>query len=33
MCIDPEKEIFASLGGVDKSLIVTPDVESAFAFS
>lgn len=33
VCIDPDKEIFASLGRVDKSLIVTPDVERAFVFS
>jgi hypothetical protein len=33
VCIDPDKAIFASLGRVDKSLIVTPDVERAFVFS
>ncbi len=29
--IDPVKAIFSSLGSVQKSLIVTPDVERAFS--
>jgi len=33
VCIDPEEATFVGLGDVGKSLIVTPDVERAFAFS
>jgi len=31
--IDPDNATFVSLGWVDKSLVVTPDIERAFAFS
>lgn len=33
VCIDPDEATFVVLGDVDKSLIVTPDVERAFVFS
>ena len=33
VAIDPDEATFVSLGDVNKSLIVTPDVERAFAFS
>mmetsp|Transcript_5223 Transcript_5223/g.10174 ORF Transcript_5223/g.10174 Transcript_5223/m.10174 type:complete len:506 (+) Transcript_5223:133-1650(+) len=33
VCIDPNEATFVALGDVDKSLIVTPDVERAFVFS
>ncbi|KAL7550202.1 hypothetical protein ACHAWF_013440 [Thalassiosira exigua] len=32
-CIDPNEAAFVCLGDVDKSLVVTPDIERAFAFS
>lgn len=33
VCINPEEATFVSMGDVDKSLIVTPDIERAFEFS
>jgi hypothetical protein len=33
VCIDPDGATFVSLGSVDKSLIVTPDIERAFSVS
>ena len=33
VCIDPDSATFVSLGSVDKSLVVTPDIERAFAVS
>ena len=33
VCIDPDGATFVSLGSVDKSLVVTPDIERAFAVS
>jgi len=33
VCIDPDEATFVALGDVDKSLIVTPDIDRAFVFS
>lgn len=33
VCIDPDESSFVAMGGVGKSLIVTPDIERAFEFS
>jgi hypothetical protein len=33
VCIDPDSATFVSLGSVDKSLVVTPDIERAFVVS
>jgi hypothetical protein len=31
--IDPDEATFITLGNVNKSIVVTPDIEQAFAFS
>jgi hypothetical protein len=33
VCIDPDNATFVSLGCVDKSIVVTPDIERAFVVS
>lgn len=33
VCIDPDESTFVGMGRVDKSLIVTPDIDRAFVFS
>jgi len=33
VCIDPDEATFVGMGRVDKSLIVTPDIDRAFVFS